>query len=63
MESMSREEMNLIPSESEPVRRRGDRRVTQEDVDDDRRQGDRRDIPGVSALIRMLFRRGTGSKS
>jgi len=46
--------------ETAPVRRRGDRRVADETVDNDRRKGDRRDIPGVSALIRTLFRRETG---
>jgi hypothetical protein len=60
---MSTEDSNLPAPEAESLRRRGDRRVQDQTVPDDRRKGDRRDIPGVSALIRTLFRRGPGSES
>jgi hypothetical protein len=50
-------------SESEPVRRRGDRRVHEQAVPEDRRKGDRRSIPGLSALFRTLFRRGPGAEN
>ncbi len=61
-ERMSKEIDQTVP-DGEPVRRRGDRRLNDTAVTDDRRQGDRRDIPGVSALIRTLFRRGTSTKT
>lgn len=57
------EEIDRPAPENVPLRRRGDRRVQDQAVADDRRKGDRRDIPGVSALFRTLFRRGTGTDS
>jgi phosphatidate phosphatase APP1 len=48
---------------AEPLRRRGDRRTTDEVVATDRRKGDRRTIPGVNALFRTLFRRGPSSEA
>jgi hypothetical protein len=63
MDNMSREEVSATGPDGEPVRRRGDRRVQDQQVPDDRRKGDRRDIPGFSALIRTLFRRGTSKKT
>jgi hypothetical protein len=62
-ESMSTEDMNRPAPQAEPLRRRGDRRVQDQVVADERRTGDRRDSPGVSALIRTLFRRANGKKS
>jgi hypothetical protein len=55
---MSTEDTNRAESETEPVRRRGDRRVQDSVVENERRKGDRRDTPGLGALIRTLFRRG-----
>jgi hypothetical protein len=46
-----------------PIRRRGDRRIQDNEVQDDRRKGDRRDTPGLGALIRTLFHRGPTSNS
>jgi len=63
MKRMSSDEIKHIVPDAEPVRRHGDRRVNDLTVADDRRRSDRRDIPGLSALIRTLFRRGTGTKS
>jgi hypothetical protein len=60
---MSTEDTNRPGPQEESLRRRGDRRVQDQSVADDRRKGDRRDIPGVSALIRTLFRWGNGTKS
>jgi hypothetical protein len=60
---MSTEDPNRTDSEGDPVRRRGDRRVVDNAVPDDRRKGDRRDTPGLGALIRTLFRRGPSSNS
>ncbi|MGD0472885.1 MAG: hypothetical protein ABSB70_06680 [Candidatus Velthaea sp.] len=60
---MSTEETNRTDSDPAPVRRRGDRRVADTAVADDRRKGDRRDTPGIGALIRTLFRRGPGTDS
>ncbi len=54
---MSIENQSLSSAEPEPLRRRGDRRLNDQAVPDDRRKQDRRDIPGVGALIRTLFRR------
>ena len=47
-------------SEGELLRRRGDRRVHDLEVADDRRKGDRRDIPGIAALMQTLLRRDGG---
>jgi hypothetical protein len=55
---MSSENIDPPTADDEPVRRRGDRRVQAQAVTDDRRKNNRRDIPGVSALIRTLFQRG-----
>jgi hypothetical protein len=60
---MSTEDTNHTEQDSAPVRRRGDRRVADSVVVNDRRKGDRRDTPGLGALIKTLFRRGTGSDS
>ncbi len=54
---MSIENQSLSSADAEPLRRRGDRRLTDQAVSDERRKTDRRDIPGVGALIRTLFRR------
>ncbi len=43
-------------SETELVRRRGERRTAIQTVVQDRRKSDRRDIPGLRALIQTLFR-------
>jgi hypothetical protein len=63
MEYMASEKSPTSGADGEPVRRRGDRRTQDQAVADDRRKGDRRTIPGVSALIRTLFRRGPTSES
>jgi hypothetical protein len=60
---MSSEKADRPVPADEPVRRRGDRRLQNAVVVEERRKGDRRDIPGVSALIRTLFRRGPESNS
>jgi len=60
---MSNEEPNGTAENGEPVRRRGDRRLQTNAVPDDRRKGDRRDLPGLGGLIRTLFRRGPSSDS
>jgi hypothetical protein len=60
---MSTEDTNGTESDGAPVRRRGDRRVQDNVVPDDRRKGDRRDTPGIGALIQTLFRRGPSSNS
>jgi hypothetical protein len=60
---MSSEDTGRTNADGSPVRRQGDRRVTDATVPDDRRKTDRRDIPGLSALIRTLFRRGSSTKS
>lgn len=60
---MSMEKTNSDVADGEPLRRRGDRRVNDAAVSDDRRKGDRRDIPGFGALIKTLFRRGPGKES
>jgi hypothetical protein len=63
MESMSTEETQSTAEENALLRRRGDRRVQVQAVADDRRKGDRRDLPGISALIRTLFRHGSKTES
>jgi hypothetical protein len=60
---MSTEDTNRTESDGAPVRRRGDRRVQDNAVADDRRKSDRRDTPGIGALIQTLFRCGPGSDS
>jgi hypothetical protein len=60
---MPTEDMNDTESDNAPVRRRGDRRIQDNVVADDRRKGDRRDTPGLGALIRTLFRRRPNSDS
>jgi hypothetical protein len=62
MNGMSEEKDPPAP-DNVPLRRRGDRRTQDQIVADDRRRNNRRDIPGVSALFRTLFRRGTGTDS
>jgi hypothetical protein len=47
-------------SEGELLRRRGDRRVHDAEVADDRRKGDRRETPGIAALMQTLLKRDTG---
>ena len=63
MVPMSTEDTNHTESDNAPVRRRGDRRVQDSVVPDERRKGDRRDTPGLGALIKTLFRRGPNSNS
>jgi hypothetical protein len=63
MVRMSTENTDNTESENAPVRRRGDRRVQDSVVADERRKGDRRDTPGLGALIKTLFRRGPNSDS
>jgi hypothetical protein len=58
---MSDDPTQAIDIPAEPVRRRGDRRVSDQLVMNDRRKGDRRRIPGMTALFRTLFRRGSDS--
>jgi hypothetical protein len=63
MVRMSTEDTNRLESEGAPIRRRGDRRVQDNAVPDDRRKADRRDTPGFGALLRTLFLRGPSSDS
>jgi hypothetical protein len=66
MENNSTQATNGTASDNDgsPVRRRGDRRVAEQAaVPEDRRKGDRRDLPGLSALFRTLFRHGKKTES
>jgi hypothetical protein len=60
---MATQEPNATGPDGEPLRRRGDRRMQDNQVPDERRKGDRRDTPGIGALIRTLFRHGPGTHS
>jgi hypothetical protein len=60
---MATQEPNATGPDGLPLRRRGDRRLQDNQVPDDRRKGDRRDTPGIGELIRTLFHRGPGANS